>query len=246
MTMADFLLIHGMCVAGWEWERVVAALLADPRTGKVIAPDMPGRGANRPGDFARIRLADYTATCVAALRDNDLRDTIVVGHSGAGAYLQAVVAAEPDRVRRMVFLCAAVPERGRSLLELQPRPLRLLSRAFLTLFQAGKRGIRPNRRLARRGMCHDLPPEDCPRLIDRLVPEPQALVVDRVDWAAERVRVPATYILTKQDRILPPKQQARAARNVPGAQVIVFDMGHARPTFAPDRLVQLLLSYSAA
>ena len=242
--MADFLLLHGMNVGGWSWERVVAALQADPRVGKVVAPDMPGRGANRPNDFRRIRIGDYIATGVAALRDNDLRDAIVVGHSGGGSYLQAVVAAEPERVRRMVFLAAAVPERGRSLLELQPRPLRALSRVFFWLTRAGSRGIRPSKSLARRGMCHDLEPQDCDPMVERLVPEPLALLTHPIDWPAERVRVPATYVHTTLDRIVLPKHQERMVGNVPNAERVRLEMGHARPVADVEPLVTLLLRYA--
>jgi pimeloyl-ACP methyl ester carboxylesterase len=242
--MTDFLLLHGMNVGGWEFERLIPLLRAGPNTGKVIAPHMPGRADNRPGQYDRIRIADYVTTALAALRDNDLRDTIIVGHSGGGAYLQAVVAAEPERVRRMVFLCAAVPEHGHSLLELQPAPLRPLSRAFMWLFRTGSRGIRPNRRLARRSLCHDLRPEDCDQFIERLVPEPRALIVGRINWPAERVRVPATYIVTTEDRVISAKQQRRMAGNVPHAEVVTFRMGHARPVAEPDDLAALLLGYT--
>ena len=242
--MADFLLLHGMSVGAWEWEHVVRALKADPRAGKVIAPDMPGRGPGRPDDLNTVRLREYTATAVAALRDNDLHDTIVVGHSGGGCYLQAAVAAEPQRVRRMVFLCSAVPERGHSLLDLQPQPLRAIVRALLWLNRSGRRGIVPSRRLARRAMCHDIPPSECDDLIRRLVPEPQALLLDRITWPAERVTAPATYILTTQDRVIRPKDQQRMAGNVPNAQIVRFRMGHARPVVEPDQLVSLLLEYA--
>lgn len=243
--MVDVLLLHGMCVESSEWERVIPALEADPRIGRVIAPDMPGRGRNRPRDHARIRLSDYTATAIAALGEHDLRDTIVVGHSGGGIYLQAAVAAEPHRVRRIAFLASAVPERGKSVLDLQPLPLRLCSRGFMKLFQAERLGIRANKRMAKRSLCHDVRDEDCGLIADRLVPEPQALIVDRIDWNPERVNAPATYIMTARDRVLPPKHQSRMIRNVPGARVERLDMGHARPVVEPDALVRLLLTYAA-
>jgi len=233
-----------MNVGGWEFERLIPLLQADPRTGKVVAPHMPGRAGNQRGGYGAIRLAHYLETALTALRENDLRDTIVVGHSGGGAYLQAVAAAEPERVRRMVFLCAAVPERGHSLLELQPAPLRLLARAAMKLFRTGSRGIRANRRLARRALCHDLRPEDCGLFVDRLVPEPEALLVDRIDWALERVRAPATYIVTTDDRVIPVKQQRRMAGHVPNAEIVRFRMGHARPVAEPEQLATLLLGYS--
>jgi pimeloyl-ACP methyl ester carboxylesterase len=241
--VTDFLLLHGMCVGAWEWERLTPLLRADPRVRSVVAPDMPGRGANRPGGYAAIRIDDYTATALDALRSHDLRDAIVVGHSGGGAYLQAVVAAEPERVRRMVFLCAAVPENGHSLLDLQPRPLRFVSRLFMRLLRTGSRGIRPNGRLARRAVCNDLTPADCAMFLDRLVPEPEALLLGRISWRAERVRAPATYILTTRDQTIPPKDQRRAASRVPRAELVRLEMGHARPVAEPGDLAALLLNY---
>lgn len=242
--MADFLLLHGMNVGAWEWERVIPALQSDPRTGKVIAPNMPGRGPGGPPDLSTIRLRDYTATAIAALREHDLRDVIVVGHSGGGIYLQATVAAEPERVRRLVFLCAAIPERGRNILHRQPLPVGLFYRLLLWVRRADRRGIVPSRRLARFALCHTLRPEDCEPVLDRLVPEPQALLVDRIDWPADRVRVPATYILTNRDRVIRPHDQGRMAVSLPRVEVIRLDAGHADPVVYPEWLVALLLSYA--
>jgi pimeloyl-ACP methyl ester carboxylesterase len=240
--MVDLLLLHGMNVGGWEWERVQAALAADPRAGRVVAPDMPGRGASRPRDLSGIRLQDYVTAAAGALRDHNLHDTVVVGHSGGGIYLQAVVAAEPERVRRMVFLCAAIPRRGHSMLEWQPLPLRTLARLWFWLARTGRRGIVPSRRLARRGLCETLQPEDCEQMLDRLVPEPRALLTDALDWDPAPVRaVPATYIHTLQDRIIRPKDQLRMAQSIAGVEIVPLAAGHADPVLYPERLVDLLL-----
>lgn len=192
--MTDFLLVHGMCVGAWEWERVIPRLLADPRVGQVIAPDLPGRGDNRPGEYASIRLRDYYDTVLSALREHDLRDVVLAGHSAGGATLQAVAAAEPDRIKQIVFLCAAIPKRGQALLDWTPAPMRLGYRGYLKLRGAKTKGIVPGKWLARRGMCNDLQDEDCDPLIERLVPEPHALLLGRIDWPAERMRAPAAYI----------------------------------------------------
>ena len=241
--MTDFLLVHGMCVGAWEWERVIPRLQADPRVGKVIAPNLPGRAANRPGEYAAIRLRDYYETVLSALRDNDLRDVVLVGHSAGGTTLQAVAAAEPERVKQLVFLCAAIPKRGQALIDWAPAPVRLGYRAYLKFRGAAKKGIVPSKWLARRAMCHDLQPTDCDPLIERLIPEPHALILGRIDWPAERMRAPAAYIVTTEDRIIPPKQQRKYAGSVPGIQITTLPMGHARPAMEPDELLRLLLGY---
>jgi len=241
IAMTDFLLLHGMCVTRAEWQRVIPALQADPRAGKVVAPDMPGRGANRSAGPGSIRLRDYTVTAVAAIREYDLRDVVIVGHSGGGAYVQAVVAAEPERVRRIVFLCAAIPERGHSLLDLQPRAVRLVSRALLWLFQTKRRGIVASHRLAKRGMCRDLSSDDCAAVLNDLTPEPPALLSDRIDWDPSRVSVPSTYILTTRDGVIRPKDQLRMAGSLVAPEIVRMDAGHAYPVMHPQRLVEILL-----
>jgi pimeloyl-ACP methyl ester carboxylesterase len=242
--VSDYLLVHGMSVSAWEWERLVPVLQSDARAGTIVTVEMPGRSGQRPGDYGAIRLEHYAGTILRALREHDLRDVILVGHSAGGICLQAVAAAEPERIRRLVFLCAAIPKRGRSMLEWQSLPQRLVSRLVLWLGRAGTRGIVPNKRFARWAMGHDLEPADCDALIARLVPEPPAMLIDRIDWPAERVRVPATYIHTTRDRIIRPKDQLRMAHTVPGVEVVSLEAGHARPVVYPERLAALLLDYA--
>lgn len=241
--MTDFLLLHGMNVGGWEWERVVPLLQADARVGTVLAPDFPGRGPGRPEDLGTVHLPAYLDTILTAMRAHDLRDVILVGHSGGGACLQAAAAAEPERVRRLVFLCAAVPKRGHSLLDWQPAPLRLLTRLSMWIFRAGRRGIVPSKRLARRVLCNGLQPADCDRMVERLVPEPRALLTEPLAWEPERMRAPATYVLTTRDRIIRPRDQLRMAETIPGIEVVRIPAGHAQPVVYPQWLVERLLQY---
>jgi pimeloyl-ACP methyl ester carboxylesterase len=108
--------------------------------------------------------------------------------------------------------------------------------------RAGRRGIVPSRRLARRGLCQTLEPEDCEQMLARLVPEPQALLMDALDWDPGPLRgVPATYIQTLQDRVIRPKDQLRMARTVAGVEIVPLPAGHADPVLYPERLVALLL-----
>src|SRR5918998_162334 len=243
--MSDFLLLHGMTMAGWAWERVLPRLQADPRAGRVLAPDFPGRGSQRPADLNTIQLADYLGTILDQLRREDLRDVVLVGHSAGGICLQAAAAAEPERIRRLVFLAAAIPRRGRSVSDWQPWPLRLGNRALMWLQRYGRRGIVPSKRLARRTLCTGLRREDCDAVLARLTPEPQRLILDRIDWDPGRVRAPASYILTTRDRVVAPRLQRAMARTVPGIELVPLRAGHAQPLYDPAWLVSRLLSYAA-
>lgn len=242
--MTDFLLLHGVNATADEWERIIPALQADQRVGKIVAPDMPGRAGNRPGEYDIIRLTDYLATAVESLRRYDLRDVVMVGHSGGGIYMQAVAAAEPNRMRRMVFLSAFISKPGRSFLDLQPLPFRLLARCATGIFRARQNGFTPFTLYVRWALGHDLLPEDRARIPTFIVPEPLAMMVDSLDWPVERVRAPATYICTTRDRVNRPKNQLRMARELLGAEIIELPVGHAYPVMYPQRLVEILLGYA--
>jgi len=64
------------------------------------------------------------------------------------------------------------------------------------------------------------------------------------------VRAPATYIVTTEDRIIPPrdqrwlgrKGQRSMARNIPSRRIVRLQAGHASPVLYPESLVDLLLA----
>ena len=50
--------------------------------------------------------------------ENDLRDVILVGHSYGGMIITGVAARMPERIRRLVYLDAALPDPGQSLFDI--------------------------------------------------------------------------------------------------------------------------------
>ncbi|KQW42674.1 hypothetical protein ASC77_23740 [Nocardioides sp. Root1257] len=102
--MSTFVLVHGGGHRSWHWN-LVAPLLRD-RGHQVITPevpmDSPGAGA---ADWADAIIAD-----LATAGNPD--DVILVGHSLSGLAIPVVAATYP--LERLVFLCANVPEVGRS------------------------------------------------------------------------------------------------------------------------------------
>jgi len=103
--VTTFALVHGAWHDAWCWERVVP-LLQDAGHG-VIAPDMPSDDGSADFDA-------YADHMCAALQGRD-DDVVVVAHSLAGTTGALVAARRP--VRHLVYLCAAVPEGGKSLID---------------------------------------------------------------------------------------------------------------------------------
>ena len=59
----------------------------------------------------------HGAAVVAEIEPRDFRDVVLVGHSLAGITLPGVAACVPDRLSRVGFVAATVPEHGQSVVE---------------------------------------------------------------------------------------------------------------------------------
>src|SRR5215472_3169601 len=103
MTMV---LVHGGGCTKECW-----GLLLPHLDGDVLAIDLPGRG-DRPGNLAKLGIADFVDAVVEDLESRDLRDVVLVGHSLAGLTIPQVAGRVPHRIRALVFVSCTVPRDG--------------------------------------------------------------------------------------------------------------------------------------
>ena len=103
--MATFALVHGAWHDAWCWESVAALL--QQAGHDVVAPQLPSDDGS--ADFNA-----YAEAACAAL-DGCGDDVVVVAHSLAGTTGALIPGRRP--VRHLVYLCAAVPEGGMSLVD---------------------------------------------------------------------------------------------------------------------------------
>ncbi|WP_028651655.1 alpha/beta fold hydrolase [Nocardioides halotolerans] len=115
--MSTFVLVHGAWHGGWCWDRVAGRLRHDGH--EVLTPTLAGAEAGAPTASA-VGLRDHVDQVVALLRDGDLRDVVLVGHSYAGLVVREVADREPDRVAELVLVDAWVGRDGDSLDSLAP------------------------------------------------------------------------------------------------------------------------------
>ncbi|HXB90426.1 alpha/beta hydrolase [Mycobacterium sp.] len=106
-----FVLTHGAMHGGWCWKYVLDELAA--LGVSAIAPDLPGHGerANEPAT-----LDGYRDALLEVLEPDD----VLVGHSLGGSFICLAADAAPDKVRRLIYIAALVPEEDRSLAEVLP------------------------------------------------------------------------------------------------------------------------------
>ncbi|RLL66836.1 alpha/beta fold hydrolase [Streptomyces sp. Z26] len=116
--MSTFLLVHGAWHSGRCWERLVPLL--ESAGHRVYAPTLTGYGDTAHLLGPDIGLETHVADVVRLIRDEELTDVVLVGHSYAGLVVSSVVNDVPDRIARLVYLDAMVPEHGETALDVQP------------------------------------------------------------------------------------------------------------------------------
>jgi pimeloyl-ACP methyl ester carboxylesterase len=120
--MEPFVLVHGSNSGGWMWRKVAALLRAAGH--EVFAPTLTGLSDRSHLLGCGVDLATHIADVANLLYYADLMDVILVGNSYAGMVITGVAAQAPERLKRLVYLDAYVPEDGQSESDLWPAQVR--------------------------------------------------------------------------------------------------------------------------
>jgi pimeloyl-ACP methyl ester carboxylesterase len=113
--MATYVLVHGGAHGGWCYERVARILRAAGHG--VYTPTMTGVGERAHLVSADVDLDLHISDIAAVLHYEDLRDAILVGHSYGGMVITGVADRATNRIGRLVYLDAATPVNGQSLVD---------------------------------------------------------------------------------------------------------------------------------
>lgn len=96
----NLILVPGFWLNAWSWEQVTPALLAAGHdVNPVTLPGLESVETDRSG----IGLADHVAAVVALVDAAD-GPVVLVGHSGGGTVIHAVVDQRPDRIARAIYV----------------------------------------------------------------------------------------------------------------------------------------------
>ncbi|MSQ51292.1 MAG: alpha/beta hydrolase [Betaproteobacteria bacterium] len=110
-----FVLIHGAWHGGWCWRQVLPLL----RSGghEVHAPTLTGLGERAHLAHPDINLDTHIRDVCGVIEFEELKDVVLVGHSYAGMVITGVADRVPDRIRRLIYFDAFVPENGKALID---------------------------------------------------------------------------------------------------------------------------------
>jgi pimeloyl-ACP methyl ester carboxylesterase len=231
--MATFVVCHGAWSAGWAWKKVRPLLR---KTGhEVFTPTYTGLGERAHQIRRSINLDTHIGDVLAVLEYEDLRDIVLVGHSYGGMVATGVADRAIDRVAKLVYIDAFVPEDGQSAFDLLPEAARA-SRQEAARTQGDGWLLPPNPTPA------DTSPEDVAWITPRRRWQPIATFTQRIVLENPApTRLPRTYIYctrtTPEDTF---GQFARKFRNDPAWRLFEIDASHSPNITAPEALARLL------
>lgn len=222
---ATIVLVHGAWGGGWDWRGVERGLRA--RGHEVWRPTLTGLGERVHLSRPDLGLSVHVEDVVNTLVWEDLHDVILVGHSYGGFVISGAAERVPERIRRLVYLDAFLPEDGDSVASL----LRAHGAgAWLDGLVRGDLLVPP-------WVVEGAPPPHD-------VPQPRRTFEEPLRLSSAAARgLAATYVLTvdpgaapDQDPFFPYAERARAR----GLTVVHLAADHVPERSAPGPLVELL------
>jgi len=214
-------LLHGLgATAAINWFAGIAPLA---KRRRVIALDLPGHG--RTPRYGRFRLARVAEQVDALLDELGVEGCIVAGYSMGGVIAQLMARHRPDRVRGLVLCATSRDFRGRPTDRLRFTAMSALAIGARLVPVTPAQIVGP---VARRRS------GDRWRLAAELSNSSHLAVCEAADalgrftsrtWLDE-LRMPATVVITTQDRLVPPSRQRRLADCLPDARVIRLEADH--------------------
>jgi pimeloyl-ACP methyl ester carboxylesterase len=236
-----FVLVHGSWHGGWAWRAVIHELEAQGH--RAYAPTLAGHGPD--ADRAGITHGDCVDSVVACIRERDLRDVVLVGHSFGGSVISRAVEQLPGRLARLVFLNAFVLESGQSIYDNLPGPLtELLDQ--LAASSPDNTTLLPLEVWSGQ-FIQDAPPDVARALWQQLSPEPNQPNLEKLDLTAfYAADIPKSYVFCRHDQALPPGAFYPGMSSRLGTYKLVeMDGGHEVMFTRPAELAAKLIEASA-
>lgn len=219
-----FLLVHGSWHGPWCWTLLQESLAARGFETATVALPSVGDDAAMLGGFT-----DDAAAAGAAAAGN--RPTIVVGHSYGGAVISE--ARFSSNVERLVYLAAFMPDSGRSYVSyLPPGPLP----PYVGMRNDGTFAVPAGQAIPH--FYHDCTADIATWAEAQLRLQSQKVLGPAVAQASWRT-IPSTYVLTTEDRALPPDFQRQFVAQAENVHEIATS--HSPMLSQPELLADLLV-----
>ena len=236
--MKTYLLIHGALRGAWLWERIIPLIQKRGDDAKVIAIDLPGHG-KRSAERSGVDMSAYIDDVITYIKQKNISDIVLVGHSMSGIIISRVVEEVPERIRHLVYLAAVVPRDGDALIDLLTK-----ERQEVLHKLEGKTEVIYGPIDALRPLYFtDLPDgKEKDSFLKQLTPQPLAVFFEKIPLKRfYSLKIPKTYILGLRDKSLPP-ELTRVFADRLGVKPVLIDAGHDMMVSRPEEIAEVLLN----
>lgn len=230
--MSDLLLVHGSCHGAWCWDHLIPELSALGVTARAI--DLPSHGADRtPPEEVTLDL--YADAILDALDS----PTVLLGHSAGGYAITAAAQKAPDRITRLIYLCAYVPMPGKTMIEMRKMaPTQPLLEAVRVAPDRVTYSFDPAQVPGK--FYQDVPPEIVDWAVAHVCPQPILPQDTALPDTARAEALPRHYIRCLQDGAIPPDFQRTMTKDWQGGQVHDMNCSHSPFLSMPADLAKII------
>ncbi|TKC57120.1 alpha/beta hydrolase [Pedobacter hiemivivus] len=233
------ILIHGAWSDASSWDAVIPLLNAEG--GEVINVNLAGHGKDETS-FAGITFQTYVDQVKAAIGTRS--NVVLVGHSFAGLVISQVAEQIPAQIKDLIFLAAALPHDGDSLLSLAKQdPASHISKS-LTIDQEHGAAIIAKDAVA------DIFAADAPVQVQEYIaahvkPEPLAPLATPVQLTDTNFgSIRKVYIHTVNDNAISYPAQQYMVKAGKVDKVYTLQSSHTPFVSMPDELAEILIAES--
>lgn len=232
---STYVLVHGGGHGGWCYQPVARLLRA--KGCEVYAPTLTGLGERSHLLSAEIDLDTHITDVVNVLHYEDLHDVILVGHSYGGMVITGVADRAAARVGHLVYLDAATPQSGQSLLDLAA-PLLNAARQHARIENGVELVLDPGTDPL--GFYGVTDPEQIEWMKSRLTPHPWKSFEQklRLDNPQALARIPQSHIVCTSTLS---GRNVEALRTQAEGRLWDIDTGHDLMITEPQQVAELLL-----
>lgn len=234
----QFVLVHGGWQAGWCWDAVAPILRS--RGHQVFAPTLRGSEEGAV-DRSGVDLTTIGDGLVAAIKQEELRDIVLVGHSGGGPAIQYAADRLVENTWQVVFVDAWVLHDGESIYDVLPTPFADSGRAAAA--------TRPDRTVPmdpavwRTGFMNGATDDRIAEVWDRLVPVPIGWLEEPISlprfWDAA---LPSGYVFLSEDQGMPTEVYRAMAARLSNPRIVECEGPHEAMLTHPAALAEAILA----
>jgi len=232
-----FVLVHGSRHGGWAWDGVAREL--SRRGHYPHSPTLVGHGPNT--NRIEITHKDCVDGVTAYIRDHQLNDIVLVGHSFGGSVVQKVVEQLPDRIGSVVFVDALILADDQCVFDNLPGE-------YVAAFNGLASASSDNTMLIPWEIWRDSFMQDAPESVARsvweqLTPEPNQVNLEKLHLKRfYSLAIPRNFIYCRQDKALPQGYfHPRMSCRLGAFKLLEMDGGHevmfTRPAELADKIV---------